>query len=149
MPDGVTNFEVISVVRRRRRWSPEQKLALVQEMESGGSALCAVAERHGVSRSLLFEWRRQLREGTMRGVARAKAVTPVGASAPGFAPVRIADASSSLPPAQRATFSTVTSGRPRTAVPILELVLRNGRVLRVAETIAPEILGRLATALEA
>lgn len=85
----------------------------------------------------------------MRGVARAKAVTPVGASAPGFAPVRIADASSSLPPAQRATFSTVTSGRPRTAVPILELVLRNGRVLRVAETIAPEILGRLATALEA
>ena len=33
-------------------------------------------------------------------------------------------------------------------VPIVELVLRNGRVLRVAETMVPELLGRMAAALD-
>jgi transposase len=31
---------------------------------------------------------------------------------------------------------------------MIEVVLRNGRVLRVAEAIRPEVLGRLAVALE-
>ena len=63
MPDGVAGFDVISVVRRRRNWTSEQKLSLVKEVDRPGSFLAAVADRHGVSRSLLFEWRRQLREG--------------------------------------------------------------------------------------
>ena len=69
MPDGVAGFDVISVVRRRRKWTSEQKLSLVEEADRPGSSLAAVADRHGVSRSLLFEWRRQLREGKRRSAA--------------------------------------------------------------------------------
>ncbi len=139
MPDGVAGFEVISVVRRRRKWSSEQKLALVEEMGRPGSSLAAVADRHGVSRSLLFDWRRQLREGTMPGISHALPESP-GAK---FAPVRLVEGISPTPTVSR---PSRPSGR---AVPVIELALRNGRVLRVAETIAPETLGRLAAALDA
>jgi hypothetical protein len=40
-------FEVISVVRRRRKWSSEQKLALVEEVDQPGSPLAAMADRMG------------------------------------------------------------------------------------------------------
>ena len=36
-----------------------------------------------------------------------------------------------------------------TAATTIEVVLTNGRVLRVGETIGPEVLGRLAAALDA
>lgn len=58
LPDGRMG-EVISVVARRRRWTLEQKLALVAEVSRLGASVSAMADRHGVGRSLLFEWRRQ------------------------------------------------------------------------------------------
>ena len=39
--------------------------------------------------------------------------------------------------------------RPDTATATIEVVLTNGRVLRVGEAIGPEVLGRLAAALDA
>ena len=39
MPDGAARFEVIRVVRRRRCWTSEQKPALIQEIETGGTSL--------------------------------------------------------------------------------------------------------------
>lgn len=130
--------EVISVVARRRRWTLEQKLALVEEVLRPGAS---VADRHGMSRSLLFAWRRQVRDGTMPGVVRAEA-------AAGLVPVRVvADASlreaSRLSPPSRGP-----AGRPARSGTTVEVVLRNGRVLRVAEAIGPEVLGRLAAALD-
>jgi transposase len=38
--------------------------------------------------------------------------------------------------------------RPARSGATIELVLRSGRVLRVSEAIAPEVLGRLAAALD-
>lgn len=143
MPDGAANFEVISVVRRRRRWTSEQKLALIEEIETGGTSLASVADRHGVSRSLLFEWRRQLREGNLPGVLRAS-----DAPQASFAPVRVIENALAAPAAISPSRSARPAVRPRAPVPIVELVLRNGRVLRVAETMAPDALGRMATALD-
>jgi transposase len=40
------------------------------------------------------------------------------------------------------------SSRPGRSGTTIELVLRNGRVLRVSEAIVPEVLGRLAAALD-
>jgi transposase len=59
------------VVQRRRRWTTEQKLALVEEAMRPGSSVAGVADRHGVSRSLLFEWRQA--HGISCGVALAAA----------------------------------------------------------------------------
>ena len=143
MPDGAASFEVISVVRRRRRWTSEQKLALIQEVETGGTSLASVADRHGVSRSLLFEWRRQLREGNLPGVSRAADAPPAS-----FAPVRVIENASAAPSAVSSSSSPRPAVRPRAPVPIVELVLRNGRVLRIAESMAPDLLGRMAAALD-
>ncbi len=144
MPDGAAAFEVISVVRRRRKWSSAQKLALVTEIEGPGPSLAAVADRHGVSRSLLFDWRRQMREGTMPGISHASPESP-GAR---FAPVRLIEETSTTAAVSRPAARRPTA-RSRAAVPIVELALRNGRVLRVVETIAPDRLGRLAAAPDA
>jgi hypothetical protein len=48
LPDGSWG-EVISVVQRRRRWTTEQKLALVEEAMRPGSSVTGVADRHGRS----------------------------------------------------------------------------------------------------
>jgi transposase len=130
--------EVISVVERRRRWTMEQKLALVDLAAQPGSSVAATADRHGVSRSLLFDWRRQVREGIMPGVVSAEP----GAS---FAPVRIV-------PAQQSPLRSSAAASPGRRLPVvaamMELVLTNGRVLRVSQTIKPELLGQLAAVLE-
>ena len=92
---------------------------------------------------MLFEWRRQLREGAMPGVSHVSTES-AGAA---FAPVRLIGETSTTATASRPT-APRPAGRSRAAVPIIELLLHNGRVLRVAETIAPETLGRLAAALD-
>ena len=45
------------VITRRRKWSPEQKSALLDEVESEGGKVAVVARRHGISESLLYNWR--------------------------------------------------------------------------------------------
>jgi len=140
VPDGRAS-EVISVVQRRRRWTAEQKLSLVEEVSRPGASVASVADRHGMSRSLLFDWRRQVREGTMPGVVRAEA-------APALVPVRVVE---DAPPGQESRPYAPPRApveRPGRSGATIELVLRNGRVLRVPETIRPEVLGQLAAALD-
>jgi len=129
--------EVISVVQRRRRCTTEQKLVLVEEAMRPGSSVAGVADRRGVSRSLLFEWRRQVREGTMPGLVTTEPEAP-----PTLVPVRVVDNPPPLPQASS------RPERPTRSGATVELVLRNGRVLRASEAIAPEVLGRLAAALD-
>jgi transposase len=133
--------EVISVVARRRRWTVEQKLALVEEVSRPGASVAAVADRHGMSRSLVFDWRRQVREGTMPGVVRADA-------APALVPVRVVDDAPTMQTPRPPSPSHGPVERPGKTATMIEVVLTNGRVLRVSEAIRPEALGRLAAALE-
>ena len=64
MLDGTV--EIITGKERRRRWSIEEKLRIVSEVEEPGARVTDVAERHEVYPSLLFNWRRQVREGRLR-----------------------------------------------------------------------------------
>ncbi len=57
----MTRLEVISV-GARQRWTPERKRALVLETFAPGAKVNAVARRNGVATSLLFAWRKQMRE---------------------------------------------------------------------------------------
>lgn len=129
------------MVARRRRWTLEQKLALVEEVSRPGASVAAVADRRGVSRSLLFEWRRQVREGTMPGVMRADTATTL-------VPIRIVDAPPRKESACPLMASRRSAERAGKSATLVEVVLPNGRMLRVSETIAPEVLGRLAAALD-
>jgi transposase len=76
MPDGT--IEVITGRERRRRWSIETKLRVVAESQEPGACVRAVAARHDIYPSLVFNWRRQVREGRL-----------TSSGLPEFVPVRL------------------------------------------------------------
>lgn len=74
MPFGTV--EIITGKERRRRWSVEEKLRIVAEAEEPGARITDVAARNEVYPSLLFNWRRQAREGRL-GPSRLPQFVPV------------------------------------------------------------------------
>jgi transposase len=68
MSDTFSKVEVITGVARRRRFSTEQKLAVVAETMQPGMSISYVARRHGLSPSLVFRWRRLMSEGGQEAV---------------------------------------------------------------------------------
>ena len=91
--DGVV--EVLSGRERRRRWSVTEKLRIVAETQEPGARISGVAARHGVCESLVFTWRRQVREGVLVAPEMA-AFMPVRM----FEPLEPASASMPPPPSQ-------------------------------------------------
>ena len=63
MSNDTSRIEIITGRERRRRYSAEQKLALVEETMQPGMTVSAVARLHGVSPSLLFKWRQLMSQG--------------------------------------------------------------------------------------
>jgi transposase len=61
--DGVV--EIITGRERRRQWSTADKLRIVAETHEPGVRVCDVAARHVLCQSLVFAWRRQVREGLL------------------------------------------------------------------------------------
>jgi transposase len=61
------------VVERRRQWTPEQKAALLAEVEAEGGRVSVVAHRHGMSTSLLYNWRSAWKAAA---AARGTAIEP-------------------------------------------------------------------------
>ena len=45
------------IITRRRKWKPAEKAALLAEVEAEGGKVVVVARRHGISESLLYNWR--------------------------------------------------------------------------------------------
>jgi len=109
---------------RRRRWSEDEKLRIVSESLGGPRLVSTTARRYGISPSLLFAWRRSFR------------AVPVGKSAAetAFVPaVFVAEPSSAA--------ARALSGR-------IEIILANGRRLRVDAGIEVAALARVVAALE-
>jgi transposase len=73
--------EVLGEVERRRRWSQDDKVRIVEETLVPGAKVTEVARRNGIAASVVFTWRRQ-----------ARTVEKVG---PCFASVQIAAAETS------------------------------------------------------
>lgn len=81
--------EILTQPERRRRWTSEQKLALVSESLRPGASPPQVARRYGISTGLLYTWRQLARSGEL-------ALVPVSAPAPAFVPVEIVPEASGL-----------------------------------------------------
>jgi transposase len=73
--DEFQRIEVITGVARRRRWSAEQKLRMVEESLQSRETVSVVARRHGVAPNLLFRWRRLASEGGAAAVTADDGVT--------------------------------------------------------------------------
>jgi transposase len=114
--------EVISTVRRRRSWSTEEKVAILDAAFRPDGSVAAAADRFDVSRALIYLWRKHVRAGLMPGVT----ISAAGAAA--FAPER--------------------PNRGRRHAGLIEVRLVNGRTLRVEESIDPAALARIAAALD-
>ena len=69
-------IEVITSVQRRRRWTPEEKRALLEEAEQSGNSLSAVARKYGVNPKQFFHWRKLMREGALVAVGADDQVVP-------------------------------------------------------------------------
>ena len=122
-----SRMTVITGVERRRRWSVAEKQRLVEEASRSGGSVSAVAQRHGVCRSLLFTWRRQYREGAL-GVGEP----------PRFVPVAVT-AEAALPPS-----GCGLADRP---MGLIEIELPNGCRLRVDREVDSRTLRRVVAAL--
>jgi transposase len=125
----MTMVTVLSGPERRRRWTDDQKQRILEESLVPGASVVEVARRHDVHPNLLHLWRRQARvEGAPTRVE----------AAPGFVPVSIAG-----PGGHAETSNVGVAGAAS-----IEVVLRNGRVLRVAADLAMARMVELAAALE-
>ncbi len=116
-------FEVVA--ETRRRWSRDEKLAIVEEASGPCVNISAVARRHGIKPALLYRWRKEL-----------------GGEAPmsmSLVPVVVGS-----PDADR-TGLGVPSGANQT----IEITLTNGRALKVPVDLDAATLKRLISALDA
>jgi transposase len=68
-------IEVITGVERRRKWSAQEKMAIVAESLAEGAVVSEVARRHGLSPQQLFGWRSRLRDA-VKGSALSSDATP-------------------------------------------------------------------------
>ena len=64
----VERVEVLASIQRRRRYSLDQKLAVLAEAAQPGMSISYVARRHGISSSMVFGWRRRMTEGGKEAV---------------------------------------------------------------------------------
>ena len=78
MADDYRRIELITGEARRRRWTTEQKLQIIEESFLPGETVSSVARRCGVAPNLLYRWRRLLTEGGAAAVGSDEPV--VGSS---------------------------------------------------------------------
>ena len=57
--EDTPRIQVLSVsdTGRRRRWTDDEKIRIVEESRRDGVTLAEVARRHEISRSMLYDWR--------------------------------------------------------------------------------------------
>ena len=127
--------EVLGGIERRRRWSQDDKMRIVEETLVPGAKVTEVARRNGIAASVVFTWRRQ-----------ARTIEKVG---PCFAPVQIAAAETS---GENAKPLSDDDRRlrpvPVARVGLIEIDLGNRRRIRVDAHVDPEALARVLDVLE-
>jgi transposase len=122
-------MEIITGVERRRRWRLDEKLRIVAETEVPGACFMEIARRHEVSRGLLWNWRRQVRHGTLRAEPE-----------PAFLPVRMAN--------DPAPGLTISSQAARTPIDTrIEIALADGTVIRAGNDVSLPALRRAIAAV--
>lgn len=113
----------------RRDWAPSEKRRIVAEMALPGTNISALARRHGVAQSQLYQWRK-----LFSGDEAAAAV-------PQFLAVTVASASTA-PPIRRVVPESPMPSR-------IEIVMKNGCVVRVGTDVDAGKLAGIIAALEA
>ena len=120
-------IEVITGAERRRRWSLEQKQAIVAESVAPRASPTVIARKYGLNTGQLYTWRRQM-------LRRVPAVAPAG-----FARVDLIE-EPARPSAPAITADAVRSG-------LIEVILPGGASVRVDGCVDERALRRVLAAL--
>ena len=118
--------EVLGGVERRRRWSRDDKMRIIEETLAPGAVVTEIARRHGIATSLVFTWRRRARLATVASAAR---LVPVEVAATAAESVRSIEA------------ATAMAARKRRG--LIEIELGDGKRVSVDENVDAEALGRV------
>ena len=73
---NIEQFEVLTELERRRRRTPQEKLAIVQQTFEAGKSVSLVAHQNGLSANQVFTWRKQYQEGSLTAVQAGETVVP-------------------------------------------------------------------------
>ena len=127
---------ILSGPERRRRWSAADKLRIIEESLQGDASIADVARRHGIHPNQLYYWRR---EAGVEPLSAACACAMGGDTTSRFIPVTVTSSDNPTNPA----------GKELTRDPLLvEVRLRNGRLLRLSSGTPAARAAELADALE-
>jgi transposase-like protein len=139
VPEGGWMAEA-EIITRRRKWTPEEKAALLSEVESEGGRIAMVARRHGVSESLLYNWR-----SAWKAAASTSAQGPME-----FVPLGVVDRASEARPALLAAPEqpSSTNGHHEHRVSKIEIELPNGARVRIEALVNEKLLSRVFRALK-
>lgn len=141
----MAEVEIIARVERRRKWTAEEKAALLAEVEAEGGKVSVVARRHRISESVLYNWRAALKAAT---TARR---IPV---APPFIPLGVFGGSSHHDTAMLAQSQLPEPASPRPlrgddgGVGGIQIVLPNGARVSVDAFVNEKALSRVLRAMK-
>ncbi len=127
--------EILNGVERRRRWSEDEKARIIEESFTAGAKVSDVARKHGVSRGLIFAWRKEARVDG-HAIPAVPRLIPVqlAASPPLPSSVLPAPLAQTPPPPVRST------GRK---AGMIEIDLGGGKRVRVDANVDADALGRV------
>ncbi|WP_065796807.1 IS66-like element accessory protein TnpA [Ensifer sp. LC163] len=127
----MAKVEILTGAERQRRWSTELKLSILQEAFSADGSVSDVARRHDVLPQQIYAWRKKFSPPELDPP-----------QTPSFIPVSLIGASESVSDGSK------RSGA-RSRCKDVEIVLRNGRLLRIAADMDLEVLSSLVACVEA
>jgi len=135
--------ELLGRVERRRRFSVEQKLAVLAEAMAPGANMSEVARRHGLVPTQVYKWRRLAELGVIG--------MPGASELPSFVAVEIAQDVRSLPAvvpeSKPAAVRDAPRRRQRKKAGLIEIELAGGRRVRVDRDVDAAALERVLDAL--
>ena len=67
----------LSLTKKRRRWAPAEKQAIVMETYQLGMSVSLIARKYGIAPSGLYHWRKCSQEGAIMAVKAEDQVVPV------------------------------------------------------------------------
>lgn len=118
-----SRIEVVSRVSGRRRWTVDQKLAVLRDAFGPDGCIRTAVERHDVGSGSIYTWRRQAMSGELAGVRKLPE--------PAFAEVRISE-----PPALPAPIAPLVPG-------LIGIELPSGIKVTVDVTVDADALSRV------
>ena len=133
--DDVTRVEIVTRGEARREYTPDERARVLTEAAQAGARVLLVAQRYGISPSLVYRWRREAAGCPARQAAP---------QAPRFVPLLVDGGGTRQGAVVSASAPMQDAGADR-----IEVVLRNGRLLRVGAGMDTAVVARLAAALEA